>query len=250
MTAAAKAAATTYELAKKQGWIDRLVGALKKKHSVLVLGSTGVGKSNFLNSLSQELPEAIDILNRTVANEKGRLTVKSSIVDFIDTPGELGLRGKRVQAYRELLGKENTGVINVVSFGYHEYPVGARLHPLTTRKGASPSYLRRHRDIEIEAVREWKNTILTPASVKWQLTVATKADLWWDKATEVLDYYANGTYAREFDTFHWLSASVVPHCSVIHRFYSDGLVSGLFDDNVRTTVRANTLQRILSLISE
>ena len=52
-------------LAQKQGWLDKLKMALRKKHKILVLGSTGAGKTNFLASLTETMPKAIDLMSRT-----------------------------------------------------------------------------------------------------------------------------------------------------------------------------------------
>ena len=43
-------------LANKQGWLDKLKMAFRKKHRILVLGSTGAGKTNFLKSLTETMP--------------------------------------------------------------------------------------------------------------------------------------------------------------------------------------------------
>ena len=51
MTTEIEIAKQIYDLAKEQGWIDQLLSFIKKRHKVLVLGSSGVGKKNFLKSL-------------------------------------------------------------------------------------------------------------------------------------------------------------------------------------------------------
>ncbi len=119
-----KLAALLLEEAEKQGFIDRLKIIFKRKPRVLLLGATGVGKSNFLQSLSVERPEPIPRASRTQYAEPHVLTVKGSHpYRFIDTPGDSSMKDARIDSIRESLSARGgiSGVINVVSHGYHEY---------------------------------------------------------------------------------------------------------------------------------
>lgn len=53
------------KLAIKQGWFEKLVTVFQKKHKILLLGSTGVGKTNLVQSLTEVTPKAIHHMNRT-----------------------------------------------------------------------------------------------------------------------------------------------------------------------------------------
>lgn len=64
-----------FEPAKRQGWLDRLVSSFKKRHRILVLGCTGVGKSQFVESLTEAMPAAIDRLNRTEFAQKHSIKI-------------------------------------------------------------------------------------------------------------------------------------------------------------------------------
>src|SRR3712207_2411120 len=88
--AAAKVAVAILQMAQKQGLLDKLVDAFKKKHLIVVLGSTGTGKSNFIDSLRTLVPKAIDRMSRTQFATQHRLKLAGTIFDFVDTPGDVG----------------------------------------------------------------------------------------------------------------------------------------------------------------
>jgi putative ribosome biogenesis GTPase RsgA len=50
----ANAVIKAFETAQKQGWFDILLNLFRKKHYIVVFGSTGVGKTNLIESLTQE----------------------------------------------------------------------------------------------------------------------------------------------------------------------------------------------------
>ncbi|MGH9846277.1 MAG: GTPase [Blastocatellia bacterium] len=120
--AVTKAAIEIISKAHKQGWFDKLVSALRKKHRVVVLGATGIGKTAFLESLTETLPRAIESMNRTVFNEKRRIKISKDLFIFTDTPGHRMYTKRRLEAIKEVLKMEGgvEGIINVVSYGYHE----------------------------------------------------------------------------------------------------------------------------------
>src|SRR5215212_1337325 len=87
--AAAKAAVAIVQIAQKQGWLDNLGNLFRRRHYILVLGSTGVGKSNFLASLKTLVPVAIDRMRRTTdVVPTSNIRLGSDLFRFIDTPGQ------------------------------------------------------------------------------------------------------------------------------------------------------------------
>ena len=191
--AEAAAAVELINTARKQGWLDKLVMAVKKKHRVIVLGSTGVGKTNFLSSLTAVLPEAIDVMNRTQIAQKHRIQIKKEPFIFTDTPGQILHRSRRSEAAREAISRGTTGIINVVSYGYHEYRISPK-DAFDQNDNVNEDFLRKHRNIEIEALQEWMPILGARDVADWLITVVTKADLWWDRRDEVLEYYRSGAY--------------------------------------------------------
>jgi putative ribosome biogenesis GTPase RsgA len=53
------------EEAAKRKWFQRAFALMKAKPRILVLGQSGTGKSNFVESLRRDLPKAIDRMSRT-----------------------------------------------------------------------------------------------------------------------------------------------------------------------------------------
>jgi GTPase SAR1 family protein len=104
-----KTALELIEIAKKQGWLDRLFRVFSKEHTILVLGSSGVGKTNFIQSLTELVPPAIDALNRTQFGEKHRIKVLDHPFILQDTPGQELSASRRVGILQESLRKGNIG---------------------------------------------------------------------------------------------------------------------------------------------
>jgi energy-coupling factor transporter ATP-binding protein EcfA2 len=172
--------------AHEQGWLGDLRNRFRRKQRVLVLGTVGVGKTNFLVSLRKALPEAIGLLERTQFARKHRLALDRELFEFVDTPGQIGHQARRLAAIRDAMKGNVSGVINVVAYGYHEYPTEPTEPPLDERGRIREPFLERHRQIEVEALDEWKLLLGDPGAAGWMVTVANKADLWWDRKEAVL----------------------------------------------------------------
>ena len=245
---AAEAAIELVKLAHKQGWLDKLKAAFRKKHRVLVLGATGTGKTNFLESLSELVPQAIHNMNRTEFAEKHAIRIVKEPFIFVDTPGDLPLKDRRISAIRDAMKTDLAGVINVVSYGYHEYRIGKR-GPI--KDGSiNEEFLEKHREEEIKALNEWTMLLGGRETADWLITVVTKADLWWDRHDEVMAHYRSGPYAEALGEAKSLRPNVLEYCSVFHKFYGEGAMSGVFDEEDRIRTRANLLRVLLTAISE
>jgi energy-coupling factor transporter ATP-binding protein EcfA2 len=237
--------------AQKEGWLDRLIDWFKKKHQVLVLGTTGTGKTNFIKSLSDLMPEAIDRMNRTQHLKDNSIKINQELFVFKDTPGQVGHSPIRMDAYRDAQKEGIEGIINVVSYGYHEGK-GPTDEVFDQNGNVKPEFLAGRRTVELEAIREWGIQLGTgPSSVaNWIMTVATKADLWWSNKDAVLGYYESGEYQRLLTSFHAGHSSVLPYCSVVHRFYNIGSISGEFDAAERNKLREHLLHELFSAIGK
>jgi energy-coupling factor transporter ATP-binding protein EcfA2 len=243
------AAIELIQTARKQGWLDSLVTALRKKHKIILLGSTGTGKTNFVTSLTETIPNAIDIMNRTAVAQKYRVKIQKQPFIFIDTPGQLMHKSRRLAAIRQAMGSGISGIINVVSYGYHEYRIGSR----DAVKGdgtVSEAFLEEHRQVEIESLREWVPILGGPEAAGWLMTVVTKADLWWDRRDEVMDYYQSGSYYQALSSAQSLHPVVLEYCSVFKKYFGKARMSGVFDDPERVRAKAHLIQELLAAIGK
>lgn len=244
----ALAAIELVQLAHKQGWFDRLLTALRTKHRVLVLGPTGTGKTLFINSLTEAIPEAIDLMSRTEFVERKHIKITKHPFIFVDTPGQAHHRPRRIQAIREEMKEGIAGIINVVSFGYHESRA-------VSIKGAiqdgrlDEAFLKRQRDHEIRQLKEWSELLGGRESANWLITVITKADLWWDRREVVRAHYESGPYYQSLGSAKSLNPTVLEYCSVFQKFYGEIHLSGDFEDRDRVRARADLLRGLLAAIA-
>lgn len=239
------------ELAKKQGLVNRVINNFRKQHTVLIVGTTGVGKSNLLDSLTQFSPDPIDHMNRSETNKKHRILIDEIPFTVIDTPGQLAHRSRRLDAIRKALSEDVEIVVNVVSYGYHEYRRG--LEGIFSEQGvASEAYLHDHREIEIAALSDWINILGGGQSAKHLITCVTKADLWWtpESYMEVINFYQSGKYFNALGDAQQLNPIVLPYSSVFHKFYNEGSMTGAFDDRDRNSKRNQLLKTLVDLVKE
>lgn len=236
-------------LATKPTTVARLRSYIRGRNRVIVVGSTGAGKTQLIDSLSDLLPPAISYLDRTGFASSDDLQVGKQFFRVWDTPGQASFAGERSTTIRAVSSKP-FGVINVVAYGYHEYR--ADLTTLTDSTGqVRGDYLKRHRELEIKQLRSIIPHLVGNPNLRWFLTVVAKADLWWDEKDTVLDYYERGKYADAYGPLGWLGGPVVlEHCSVMHPFYNRVPISGHYSDDDRRRGREQLLASLLTAIAK
>jgi hypothetical protein len=248
--AALATTATTLNAARKAaaelGIWNKFVTWWKKKHSILVLGASGAGKTQFVNSLLSPISDKFAPMQRTVTVEKRAILIGKSPFIFSDTPGQMLDEAKRKVAITEAIRKKVEGLINVVSFGYHEAAEADKRDALPLSGGhiARADYLETRRSIEEDLLSEWV-PFFEGDSAKWILTVVTKADLWWPERERVEKHYSDGDYADalgEFKSQH----TVLPYCSRIEPFYGTR-TSGKFGESLKMPLREHLLDSLLRL---
>lgn len=162
--------------AKEQGWFEKLMDYFSKKHNILVLGCSGAGKTELIKSIGSINPEIIHFTSRTRDKTISEMKINKVPFEFIDIPGEetdLSIRNQAIIDH----ASELDAVINVVSYGYHEYTYGKE-EAILNGHGISEDYLESNRAREIDTIPEW--SISLGGVRKYRLiTVVTKADLWW-----------------------------------------------------------------------
>lgn len=248
----AKAASTAVSLskqAKELGLLDKLINVFKKKHKILVLGATGVGKSQLMKSLANELSQAISNMNRTEFKDDFYLKISKNIFVFVDTPGQEHHKSRRMEAIREVMKTGVEGIINVVAYGYHESRVGKN-EVFEENGKIKEDFLKRRRKVEINLLNEWTELLGDKETSKWLITLVNKADLWWHNKDEILSYYESGQYFKSLGSAKVLSPSVVSYCAIFHKFYGESPISGFFDDKDRTNAKENLLAQLISAIGK
>ncbi|MCU1366688.1 MAG: hypothetical protein JWN39_2327 [Ilumatobacteraceae bacterium] len=228
--------------------IRKVVAFFKSKNRVLVLGSTGVGKSELALSLTNLLPETISYLDRTAFAKSDDIQIGKKVFRVVDTPGQSASAADRLQALREVSAKPY-GVINVVSYGYHEYRADLRT---VFGRGTSiaPQFLSRHREIEMEQLNAILPQLEADANMRWFLTVINKADLWWADRVNVFAHYQTGPYA---DLLSRLVArgglASLEYSSVNHPFYGKAPTDGTFSDVDRRRAREQLLASMITAVA-
>jgi len=231
-----------FKFAKEHHLLDHLLDLFKKKHHILVLGSTGTGKTNLILSLTRDV-EAISRMERTGQNKNYRRGIYGKPFVFIDTPGDQMQKEERKRAIRETLNKGIEGVINVVSYGYHEGR--ASVNAVIDAGRAKIEFLEAQRSEEISRLGEWTGILGDRGTISWCITVVNKADLWWNQEDEVLRYYREGRYHEALGNVSRVDEGVIEYCSVMHKFYDIAPLAGTFDDKDRRCTRTRLLEKII-----
>jgi hypothetical protein len=224
--------------------------ASRKPREVLVLGASGAGKSSFLRSL-QGLDPYIRPEDRTDKAVEIEGKIDTARFKFIDTPGEAQHTAKRRDAILKLYASRALGVINIVSYGYHESTI-PRSTALDGSKASNP-YLSERRKIEIDYLAGWTSLLAGrngPAS--WLITVVTKADLWWtpDREQEVLGHYRTGSYFAGLGEAQNIIHSVRSYSSLNQLFYRTAPMSGFYTDDQRIQDADSLIALLLEYSSE
>lgn len=238
------------EKAVRGNWVSTLVQNLRRRRSscVLMIGSTGAGKTLLLDSLTETIRKGIPRVNRTRHMEKRNLQIANEPFAFHDIPGESIFRtcGFRQDVLRAV-SQGHVGVIDVVSFGYHEYGTVAPREALTKAGLPRRRFLTDHQSYEIGESETWGPTLAALGLVDWWITAITKADLWWNDRDEVVDHYVSGAYAVALETFCDVPWRVVEYCAVSDPFFGVAPGSSRFPRGKSQQCHSDLFKTILEL---
>lgn len=241
-----------HKILKERGVYEKVTDFLarRKPREVLVLGASGTGKSSFLRSI-QGLDPYIRPEDRTDRAVDVAGKIDKAYFHFIDTPGEAHHADKRREAILKLYSSPSLGIINLVSYGYHESTI-PRSKALNGSK-PSEEYLAERRAIEIEYLAGWTSLLAGrkgPAS--WLMTVVTKADLWWVPGQEqtVLDHYRSGLYYEALGEGKEITNSVRSYSSLNQLFYKMAPMTGFYSDDQRVRDADSLIALLLEYSSE
>lgn len=241
-----------WQAADDRGLFDTLKEFFKRQSPIIVFGSTGCGKTNMLASLaaSAGLVDAISRDDRTENTEKHRVIINARPFTIIDTPGQGVHKHIRDQEIREAMAGAPLRIINVVSYGYHEYKAPRVGDAVDNDGNPKEEYLSQHRVNELAALNEWLPLLGDRDITNWVMTVVTKADLWWHVREEVADYYESGPYSDLINMADPKLHHVVRYyCSVVHRFFGTACLPGVFDDAARLDLNMRLLSQLSKLIN-
>lgn len=238
------------KILKKTGAIERVKDWLLRRASqdVLVLGASGGGKSSFLKVLTGRNPQ-IARLERTTKSEVVTGKIKNSYFKLTDTPGQPGeiYQQERLRAIREASKKNGLGIINIVSYGYHEETV--KFSDAVENRTAKATFLKDRRDLEIQLLGEWTTSLCGEGgAAAWVITVVTKADLWWESDDDqpVLTHYRSGPYFEALGDARSVSHDVMAFSSANQLFYGAVPMSGFYGDQQRSDHQDRLVAKMLA----
>lgn len=222
---------------KELGLLDQVVDWIKRaeRSNAIVLGVSGAGKTSFVEHMFGK-PAKISAEFRTARNTSyiGKLDQKN--LHFLDTPGQRAepFNSERKEGIRRASTMNPLGVINVVSYGYHEGPVDRS--EVVTRNKIKFEFLESRRHEELLQLDEWVDFLCGKGgAAKWVLTVVTKADLWWSPKDheQILGWYERGDYYKKIIAAGPVDHKVLPYCSVFKPFFDLIPMSGYYSDELK-----------------
>ena len=213
-------AVQSIRIARKKSIRDRIIAQFRRKRRILVLGTSGVGKSVFVETLYKELVRPIPGANRDTFTHEVSFPREDLPLVLVDTPGQELAFPERDKAYKDAIKDGVVGIINVVCFGYHEGSIsGNETQALDATLQPRSEYLAIRREEEIKRLGEWVK-LVDSRSAKWVITLVTKADLWYGDYETVMEYYCKGEYSKALgDLPGRIYHTVIPYCSIIEPFY-------------------------------
>lgn len=169
---------------------------------LVVFGAGGTGKTTLGRYLSGSLDtdSAVDPYKETAARVDFSIGGKVSGIVLVP-PGQARRRANTWDELFQLLaGGKASGIINVVSWGYHATELELNrlrvYRPELTLDEIREAYRQQMLEEEVRALREIVPHVQAAKGDLWMITLVTKQDLWWSDRAEVLDYYRDGEYGE------------------------------------------------------
>lgn len=235
------------KLIKRLGPVKETLVKIIPKYNVLLLGNSGTGKTNLLNSLAEVMPTAIDRLNRSKRSKPYIFKIEGKYFRIIDTPGQEMSISDKEQTIRESLQKVK-GIIHVVCYGYHEGSDFGPSAAVVDENHANLQFLEKNRKEEIDDLISFSKFYGPGSKPSWIITVISKADIWWDQLQDVINYYNKSEYGQVLKAkLNNLKRCCVPYCSVIHKYYDILKLSGNFDDKQRIRCKNILISTLLEM---
>jgi hypothetical protein len=141
---------------KELGLLDRVVDWIKRKKrsNAIILGVSGTGKTSFVDETFGKHGK-ISGEFRTAKNTSYFGRLDNHNLHFLDTPGQQidPFKEERKEGIRQASTMPLLGIINVVSYGYHEGPIDKS--EVIARNKAKFEFLETRRREELNQLDEW-----------------------------------------------------------------------------------------------
>lgn len=235
--------------AKQANLLDKLTVLLRRKRKILILGASGVGKTQLVRSLKDNVVKSIPASERTRFTEKTKVVLDNLPFLFIDTPGHIPYKRTRQKAIQNAIKDGVSGILNVVCYGYHE-GVARATDAINESGRVKPVYLEDRRSVELGLISEWAPWVDKDVA-DWVITVVAKADLWWPHENDsIYPYYTSGAYRDALGEvpIH-IPHVVVPYCSVIELFYGFQ-ISGNLGNSEKQNMQNYFLNTLISAVNK
>lgn len=230
---------------KRSQLLKKINLLIRDNRKIVVFGLSGTGKSQFINSLKKHLA----IAQRTITTEKVKHAIDDFPIIFIDTPGQSARAYERKKELTDIIKNGVEGIINVTSYGYEENPDFPLENIFTSEGIVKEDFLKLNRKAEIDRLNEWLPHI-EPNQIGWIINLVNKADLWWDKISEVNAHYEKEQYSKQFELIANYSHVInLPYCSIIKPYYGIS-TSGRFGEIQKEQMQANLMRQLLNLLKE
>lgn len=236
-------------LAKRLGLIERLAELLASRRKVIVVGSTGVGKTALIKSLVEAEARIISAMDRTVLTKKDKASLKGKKLFTFDMPGEMTKAGVDNKLLKTVLNSKGVGLIIVTAYGYHEYrPNHAEVTSGDPTKIAK--FLSNHRAVELEHLEKFNLRFNIREKVDWAIPIVTKADLWWKDEEKVLKHYAGGQFRAQMLNACAVEklALPVPYSASINSFCKTVPTSPGFGESERVMLSNQLASSLVTLL--
>jgi 50S ribosome-binding GTPase len=234
---------------EKLGVLDQVKRFFSRRdpHDILLVGASGTGKSSFRDHIFGETTE-ISRYDRTTVIMPRLGKLRKELINVIDTPGQNYDRAQRERrkAIFQAQQSKKLGIINVVSFGYHEGL--AEVREAVDDGAARQEFLAASREEEFNQLREWTPVLCGEGgAAKWIITLVSKADLWWtpNKEQDVMLHYSSGRYFERLGNAQRINHVVLPYCSIHKLFYGHAPMTGFYSDDLRNSHHIDLVAHIL-----
>ncbi len=225
----------------------------KKNKKIIILGSSGTGKSQFTQSLEKKLLN-VAMQEATYNTNNKEITINKEKIGFIDTIGQNNSASKIQEFIKIMEDDDFVGIINLVSNGYHHIYQNYEENLVFENNKIKKSFLEDNKNTEIEELNTWLPH-LKDSKAKWIITLVNKADIWQKDKDNVIKHYKdkNGDYGKVFENhfqtnYFQKTHLVLPYISIVEPFYNKIFCS--LGETAKYKLQNNFINELIKLIKQ